>query len=90
MVVVKVGLGPLRRPEMDKDRPNTFRLNGMPDPGDVVQSLAAERAPKMAKKNEQQRGFIQELEQSAAALGAVLLEHGGHLRLLRVRPLRIR
>src|ERR1700722_12190703 len=81
--VVKVGLGPLGRPEMDEDGPNSLRLNRPAKPGDVLQSLAAKRASKMTKENQQERRLIQKRKQGPASLSAVLTEHRGHLRCLR-------
>src|SRR5580704_11891098 len=85
MVVVKIRFRPLRRPEMDKNRPNAPGLDLAADPGNVVQSLAAKGASKMAEKDQQDRRFIQELKQGSTALGAVLLQNRSHLCLFRFR-----
>src|SRR5580658_7615021 len=79
MVVVKVEFGSFRRSQMYKYGPDPFRLNLAAEFGHVVQGLTAEGTSKMAKKNQQQRGLIDELEQRPAALRAVLLEYGGRL-----------
>ena len=70
---------------MDKNRPNSLRLNHSANPGDVLQSLAAKRASKMTKKNQQNWRLIQKCKQRPARLGAVVTEHGGHLRRLQSR-----
>src|ERR1700689_1328233 len=84
MVVVKVGFRPLGRPEMDKDGPNSFGLNQVTDPGDVVQSLAAKGAAKMTKENQQYPRLIHKLQKGSASFCPVLAEYRGHLRVLRI------
>src|SRR5271170_3501929 len=79
MVVVKIGFGPFRRSQVYKYGPDPFRLNLAAELGHIVQGLSAERTTEMAKKNQQQRGLLDQLEQRPAAFRAVLLEHGGHL-----------
>src|ERR1700761_8552370 len=79
MGVVKVGLGTLRRSKMHKDGPDPFRLNLAAELGHIIQGLAAERTSKVTKKNQQQRGLIDEFEQRPAALRAVRLHHGKHV-----------
>jgi hypothetical protein len=78
MVVVKVGFGSFRRSQVYKYRLDPFRLNLGAKFGHIVQGLTAEGTTKMAKKNQQQRGLIDQLEQGPAAFRTVLLEHGGH------------
>jgi hypothetical protein len=70
---------------MDKNRPNSLRLNCPANPGDVLQSLAAKRASKVTKKNQQERRLIEKRKQSPASFGAVFTQHSGHLRFLRIR-----
>src|ERR1700733_8852881 len=79
MVVVKVGFRPLRRSEMDEDRADAPCLNLLADPGHIVQSLAAKRASKMTKENQQHRRLIHQLEQASAGLRPVLPKHRRHL-----------
>src|ERR1700722_17436530 len=82
MVVVKVGFRSLRRSEMDEDRTDAPCFNLHTDPGHVVQSLAAKRASKMTKENQQHRRLIHKLEQGSAGFGPVLAKHRRHFRLL--------
>src|SRR5271154_4192987 len=81
MVVVKIGFGPFRRSQVYKYGPDPFRLNLAAELGHIVQGLSAEGTPKMAKKNQQQRGLIDQLKQGPAAFRRVLLEQSGPLSL---------
>ena len=65
MVVVEVRFRPIRRAEVHKDRPHSLRLNLRPKLRNVVQSLRAKGACKVAKKDEQNRRFIHQFEQRA-------------------------
>ena len=67
---------------MDKDRPNALRLNLYPDFGHVVQGLAAKRASKMTKENQQNRRLVDYLKQRAARLRSILAQNSGQLLLL--------
>lgn len=50
MVVVKVGLRPLRRSDMDKDRPDTLRLNLAANAGTSSSVRRQGSTPKIAKE----------------------------------------
>src|ERR1700722_6314010 len=60
---------------MHKDGTNPPSLDGCSNLRHVLQSLAAKRTTKMAKKYEQEWRLIEELKQGLAGFRAVLLKH---------------
>src|ERR1700679_2817545 len=60
---------------MHKDGTNPPSLDGCSNLRHVLQSLAAKRTAKMAKKYEQERRLIEQLKQGLAGFRAVLLKH---------------
>ena len=67
---------------MHKDRPHTLRLNLRPHLRNAVQSLRTKSACKVAKKDEQDRRFIHQIEQRPARLRMKLAQGVCEIRLL--------
>src|SRR5580704_5772888 len=89
MVVVEVRFGPLRRAQMHEDRPDAAPFDLPTNPGNILQRLAAKRASKMTKENQQNGRLIQQRKQGSPGFRAVPPEHRGHLRFFWIRLLRI-
>ena len=71
LIVVEVRLGPLRRAEMDKDRPDAARMNFLTNFRDVIQGLPAKRASKVTKEDQQGWRRVDKLKQNEHVIDSV-------------------
>ena len=68
---------------MHEDRSCPLGLNLLANAGNLIESLPAKSAAKVAKKNEQDGGLVDDFEQRAATLGMEFAEGCDKLTLLR-------